>query len=46
MKNKYGLSVTNLICLSSRYRKKAMWAWVEGFVMGVIVAGLIAWVMR
>ena len=46
MKNKYGLSVINLMRLSSRYRKKAMWGWAEGIVLGIIVGGLIAWVVR
>jgi len=46
MKNKYGPSVLNLVRLSSRYRKKAVWAWVEGFVAGVVLAGIFAWVAR
>ena len=46
MKNKYGLSVINLMRLSSRYRKKAMWAWAEGFVVGAGIAALIAWLLR
>ena len=46
MKNKYGPSVLNLVRLSSRYRKKAMWAWVEGLIVGVIVGGVIMWVAR
>lgn len=46
MKIKYGPSVLNLVRLSSRYRKKARWAWVEGFVVGVALVTVIAWVAR
>ena len=46
MKIKYGASVLSLVRLSSRYRKKALWAWAEGVVLGVIVGGIIVWVLR
>ena len=46
MKIKYGPSVLNLVRLSSRYRKRAVWGWVEGCVVGAGIVALIAWLLR